>query len=160
MSTDTQKKQDEFGANNKIFTKEKADRAREILRRKLCQPPPGESLHMAQTVDVTEAASEAGFSCPVYVTEEVWDRCVKWSEADKNRQGYQEEDARLWDVLFAPALKMRFGLGSVDVPGGMDYEIYCILRDENGTRDDGASLIRLRVVPVYVADKDSLVIMF
>jgi len=81
MSTDTQKKQDEFGVNNKIFTKEKADRALEILRRKLFQPPPCESLNMARTVDVTDTAREAGFNCPVYVTDEVWDRCVTVNRA-------------------------------------------------------------------------------
>jgi len=51
-------------------------------------------------VDVTEAAKEAGFKFPVALTRAVWENCVAWDDEDNNRQIYQDESGRLWDVLY------------------------------------------------------------
>lgn len=59
-------------------------------------------------VDVTEAAAEAGFNCPVALTRAVWEDCVAWGEADNRAQGAaQDEAGRLWDVLFMAATAVR-----------------------------------------------------
>lgn len=51
-------------------------------------------------VDVSEMAKEAGFSCPVALTAAAWDNCVAWDKADSERQVHQDEEGRLWDVLY------------------------------------------------------------
>lgn len=78
-------------------------------------------------VDVSEVAYEAGFACSVFVTNEVWDKCVVWTASDTSKQDYQEQDARLWDVLFVSAMRLKMdGLNPVT---GLNYRIYCLLRD-------------------------------
>ncbi len=113
----------------------------------------------SQFIDVTSTAYEAGFSCPVYLSEEVWDKCVEWGDDDSDRQGYQEEDARLWDVLFVPAFKLSSGLGRIAPSGDMGYEIYCLIRDKGDTKSE-SDLIRLRVVPVETAKGNAVLISF
>lgn len=103
---------------------------------------------IATFFDVSDMAHDAGFACPVSVHRDVWQRCVEWAEEDNERQCYQEEDARLWDVLFVPAMKIRMGLGSPDAPGGMEYQIYCVLRGEG----EDATLITLRALPAKLGD--------
>ena len=51
-------------------------------------------------VDVTETAKEAGFRVPVALTRAAWADCVEWSEKDTQRQTYQDQAGRLWDVLW------------------------------------------------------------
>lgn len=50
-------------------------------------------------VDVSETAREAGFRAPVALTRAAWADCVEWSEKDTQRQTYQDQAGRLWDVL-------------------------------------------------------------
>lgn len=102
---------------------------------------------MQSLVDVTEQAKEAGFCCRVAVTGEVWQSCVEWTADDTKRQGYQEQDARLWDVLFVPAtrLKMEVTNGHTEQellkPPGFRFQIYCVLRGKGEDSD----LITLRI---------------
>ncbi|RNK47191.1 DUF6573 family protein [Xanthomonas vasicola] len=52
-------------------------------------------------VDVSSLAREAGFKVPVAVTRAVWADCVAWSQDDTKRKRVpQDEEGRLWDVLF------------------------------------------------------------
>lgn len=51
-------------------------------------------------VDVTAQAKQAGFRVPVAVTRAVWTDCIEWDDQDTQRQAHQDEDARLWDVLW------------------------------------------------------------
>jgi len=51
-------------------------------------------------VDVSETAREAGFRWPVAITQAAWEDCIAWTEDDNNRQVYQDESGRLWDVLW------------------------------------------------------------
>lgn len=55
---------------------------------------------------------EAGFNWPVAVTREVWDQYVQWPQGHKSLP--QDEDGRLWDVLWMcrsairdPSLRVR-----------------------------------------------------
>ncbi|MEV7304297.1 DUF6573 family protein [Streptomyces clavifer] len=45
-------------------------------------------------------AREAGFRVPVAITRAAWIDCVQWSDADSARQTPQDEEGRLWDVLY------------------------------------------------------------
>lgn len=50
-------------------------------------------------IDVTETAREAGFRLPVAMTHAAWVGCVEWDQSDSQRQVYQDQEGRLWDVL-------------------------------------------------------------
>lgn len=54
-----------------------------------------EAIEDGFLVDVTDVAREAGFSIPVAVTRAVWDDCVRW-----DHPRWQDEDGRLWDVVW------------------------------------------------------------
>lgn len=60
-------------------------------------------------VDVTDAAREAGFRCPVTLTRATWADCVEWTETDSERQTTQDESGRLWDVLWMASIAARRG---------------------------------------------------
>lgn len=51
-------------------------------------------------VDVSNAATEAGFKVSVALTRAAWDDCVEWTDEDNRRQTVQNESGRLWDVLW------------------------------------------------------------
>lgn len=59
-----------------------------------------ELLQDGALIDVSQMATEAGFKVPVAMTAEAWADCVAWTEDDSRRQMYQDEDGRLWDVLW------------------------------------------------------------
>jgi hypothetical protein len=52
-------------------------------------------------------AKEAGFKWPVALTVAAWSDCVAWSDADNERQVYQDQSGRLWDVLFMASFAVR-----------------------------------------------------
>ncbi|MFB8031314.1 MULTISPECIES: DUF6573 family protein [unclassified Streptomyces] len=52
-------------------------------------------------------AREAGLRAPVAITRAAWTDCVEWSDTDSNRQTPQDEEGRLWDVLFMTAFAAR-----------------------------------------------------
>ena len=58
-------------------------------------------------IDATEMAREAGFKWPVALTVAAWSDCVAWSDADNERQVYQDQSGRLWDVLFMASFAVR-----------------------------------------------------
>jgi hypothetical protein len=55
-------------------------------------------------IDVSEMAREAGFRCPVALTQEAWGNCVAW---DDENDALQDEEGRLWDVLYLASLTAR-----------------------------------------------------
>lgn len=63
--------------------------------------------------DVTETAKEAGFRFPVCLTAGVWEKCVEIPEGVE----MQDEDGRLWDVLYMAAHAVRRApVGADSVP--------------------------------------------
>ncbi|MBI4313132.1 MAG: hypothetical protein HY681_15355 [Chloroflexi bacterium] len=64
-----------------------------------------EAIADGMLVDVTGMAREAGFKLHTVVTRTVWERCVQVPEALKG-QG-QDEQGRLWDVLWMASLAAR-----------------------------------------------------
>jgi hypothetical protein len=43
----------------------------------------------------------------VAITAAAWADCVAWDDADSQRQTYQDQSGRLWDVLFMAAYAAR-----------------------------------------------------
>lgn len=76
-------------------------------------------------VDVSETAREAGFRWPAAMTSAAWADCVAWSEEDNQRQIYQDESGRLWDVLWMALNAIRSANGGTQ----MEYQIYRVPRD-------------------------------
>ncbi|GAB3101143.1 hypothetical protein G8770_16160 [Aestuariicella hydrocarbonica] len=58
-------------------------------------------------IDVTTMAREAGLQWPVALTYSVWRDCVSWDEQRHRSQVCQDEDGRLWDVLFMAVFVIR-----------------------------------------------------
>ncbi|MEU4616619.1 DUF6573 family protein [Streptomyces umbrinus] len=82
-------------------------------------PPtdPGEIIHAytraraladgALVAADAELAREAGFRVPVALTSAAWEGCVAWNDGDSERQVPQDEQGRLWDVLFMSRAAVR-----------------------------------------------------
>ena len=61
-------------------------------------------------VDVTETAKEAGFRFPVALTEAAWIDCVQWDEETRKRKPIlQDENGRLWDVVWMAMFSIKLG---------------------------------------------------
>lgn len=50
---------------------------------------------------------EAGIKIPVAVTRSVFEDYIRWDDKDSNRQTYQDEEGRLWDIVMMLANAMR-----------------------------------------------------
>ena len=82
-------------------------------------------------VDVSETAREAGFKFPVALTRAVWDDCVEWNDEDTNRQTYQDEAGRLWDVLYMASVAAR---QNPTATRPVLYQFYRVPRGGRGVR--------------------------
>lgn len=89
-------------------------------------------------VDVTETAKEAGFRWPVAITRTAWEDCVAWSDEDCERQVYQDESGRLWDILFLASNAIRIASAKIiafqENPAQIIYELYRVPRDGKSVR--------------------------
>jgi hypothetical protein len=81
-------------------------------------------------VDVSEIAKEAGFKISVVVTQAVWEKYVAWTGEDTDKQTYQDESGRLWDVIWMLSLASNRSRGKSDVM----YELYAVPRDGRSRR--------------------------
>jgi hypothetical protein len=73
----------------------------------------------------TDTAQEAGFTTSVALTRAVWEDCVAWGDADAEHTGaLQDEEGRLWDVLWLAARAFRSANG-VEVA----FAVYRVARD-------------------------------
>jgi hypothetical protein len=76
-------------------------------------------------------AAEAGFTCHVALTRAAWEDCVAWAPADNARKGtVQDQDGRLWDVLWLASLACRRAAARVRV----DFTVYRVPRDGKGQK--------------------------
>lgn len=82
-------------------------------------------------VDVTEVAKEAGFVCPVAVTNAVWEDCIEWSEDDSKRQTHQDLSGRLWDVLWMAFITCQDARGK---DHALYYSLYRVPRGGRKTK--------------------------
>ncbi len=90
-----------------------------------------EALADGVLVDTGAMAREAGFRFPVAVTAGVWADCIAWAQADNERQVYQDESGRLWDVLFMAVHGIRAAGSSGE---RLSFELYRIARDGRATK--------------------------
>ncbi len=58
-------------------------------------------------IDPGDVAKEAGILWPVAITAEAWADCVAWTDADSERQVYQDQSGRLWDVVYMASHAIR-----------------------------------------------------
>ena len=88
-------------------------------------------------IDAGSMASEAGFRWPVAVTAAVWEDCVAWSESDSDRQIYQDQSGRLWDVLFMAAYAAR---AQANAASQLRFELVRVPRDGRSTQAEPTTL--------------------
>ncbi len=88
-------------------------------------------------IDATEMAREAGFNWPVALTAAAWADCVAWSDADNERQAYQDQSGRLWDVLFMASYAIRTAKNSDQQ---LPFDLYRIARDGRATESQRLTL--------------------
>src|SRR5690349_18297354 len=75
---------------------------------------------------------QAGIIHPVALTREVFERYVRWDEKDNDRQAYQDETGRLWDILWMcfNYLKNAVKNGKHNTGGGILFVVHVIPRNE------------------------------
>ena len=89
-------------------------------------------------IPVTATAEEVGLGfdsvgAPVALTHEAWDLCVVWTEADSERQTLQEQNDRLWDVLFTCGGTLQLSYLSFIQHGEHKFSVLCVPRDGTST---------------------------
>ncbi len=109
---------------------------------------------------VTRTAEEVGLGydivgAPVALSRAVWNECVEWSDQDTERQTYQEQDARLWDVLFTGGGTLQLKVNEFLKDRVHRYSVQCIPRDGKST---DAIKINLLVSPRKIRGQMWLVI--
>ncbi len=88
-------------------------------------------------IDATELAADAGFKWPVALTAAVWADCIAWSDADNERQAYQDQSGRLWDVLFMASYAIRT---AKDSDQQLPFDLYRIPRNGRATKSQRLTL--------------------
>ncbi len=77
-------------------------------------------------VDTDSMANEAGFKWPVALTSAVWSDCVAWTDDDSQKQVYQDQSGRLWDVVYMASHAIRTSNDSGD---RLLFQLYRVPRD-------------------------------
>jgi len=85
-------------------------------------------------ISVTRTAEEVGagfivLGAPVAISRAVWEECVEWTDRDSEHQTYQEQDARLWDVLFTGGTTLQLAINQFVKERAHRYPVLCVLRD-------------------------------
>ena len=88
-------------------------------------------------IDATEMAIDAGFNWPVALTAAAWSDCVVWNDADNDRQAYQDQSGRLWDVLFMASYAIRTAKNSDQQ---LLFDLQRIARDGCSTKSQRLTL--------------------
>jgi hypothetical protein len=88
-------------------------------------------------IDASELARDAGFKWPVALTATAWADCVAWSDADNERQAYQDQTGRLWDVLIMASYAIRT---ANNADSQMPFDLHRIPRDGQSTKSQRLTL--------------------
>jgi hypothetical protein len=99
-----------------------------------------QALEDGVLIDPGTMAAEAGFKWPVAITADAWADCVAWSEDDSATQVHQDQDGRLWDVLFMAFYAVRTSQESGD---RILFQLLRVPRDGRSTK---AKLVTLRMI--------------
>ena len=80
-----------------------------------------EALEDGVLVDVSNTASEAGFVFPVALTAGVW---ADVNDIPETKQGIQDVEGRLWDLLFSAAQRCKKSSGNrSDEEDGLPFDL-------------------------------------
>jgi hypothetical protein len=110
-----------------------------------------QALEDGVLVDAGPMAEEAGFTGPVALTSAVWENCVAWTDTDNQRQVYQNQSARLWDLLSMAGFAIR---ANPSTSNQLLYELYRVPRDGHSTK---AQLVQLKLI-IGLGDHDEIVL--
>ena len=99
-----------------------------------------QALEDGVLIDPGTMAAEAGFKWPVAITADAWADCVAWTDDDSARQVHQDQDGRLWDVLFMAFYAVRTSQESGD------RILFQLLRVPRDGRTTKAKLVTLRMI--------------
>jgi hypothetical protein len=99
-----------------------------------------QAIDDGQLIDVSETAQEAGFKYPVALTAAAWTDYVAWTEDDNEKQTYQDESGRLWDVLYMASHGIRTNKTSGD---RLSFQLYRVPRDGHSTE---AVLVTMKLI--------------
>jgi hypothetical protein len=91
-------------------------------------------------VDAGPTAKEVGFKLQVALTSAVWSDCVAWTDSDSQKNPFQDQSGRLYDVLFMASFAIRTSADSGD---RLLYELYRVPRDGYSTE---AKPVTLKVI--------------
>ncbi|MXW35303.1 MAG: hypothetical protein F4103_14475 [Boseongicola sp. SB0673_bin_14] len=105
----------------------------------------GQAIEDGVLVDVSETAREAGFRIPVAVTRTVWERLVALPEG---YLGVQDEDGRLWDVLWMAYVHVR------SAPAGDRVTMCVLVRDVRADLHDSDAPARAHSPIVAIGPGD------
>jgi len=91
-------------------------------------------------IDAGSMAEEVGFKYSVAITSAVWADCVVWTEDDNQKQVYQDQSGRLWDVLYMAAHAVR---ASTSISNQILYQLYRVPRDGKTVK---ANMVTLKLI--------------
>jgi hypothetical protein len=77
-------------------------------------------------VDVTDMAKAIGIKWHVAVTSSVWSDFIEWTDYDRRRQGLQDTESRLWEIIFVLHWAMKNADKHSDI---IFYELHILPRD-------------------------------
>lgn len=87
-----------------------------------------QAIEDGMLVDVSQTAKEAGFSISVAMTAGAWADAVEWTDKDSQRQTFQNESGRLWDVLWMAICAARRQQGKSEI----HFQFYRVPRGGRG----------------------------
>ena len=91
-------------------------------------------------VEAGTLVKENVFKWPVTLTSAAWADCVAWSDDDSEKQVYQDQAGRLWDVLYMASCEIRNSNGSGEQ---MLFQLYRVPRDGKALK---AELVTLKLI--------------
>lgn len=111
-------------------------------------------------ITVTQAAKDVGFgfdmiNLPVAISFAVWQEYVVWTDEDSECQTYQEQDARLEDILFMGGQTLQSKMNQFYIKQIHKYSLLCVPKDCHSTEGLPVNLL-IRILKV--ADQQWLVI--
>lgn len=96
-----------------------------------------QAIEEGMLIEAGAMAKEVGFKWPVVLTAAAWADCVAWTDEDSERQVYQDQLGRLWDVLYMASHAVRAGRGSADQ---VLFQLDRVARDGQSTQAQTVTL--------------------